>query len=70
MARKADETRLESLQQAIESHPGQRPSFFASLLGCSREAVSRMLVTLNDRGVLYYEDERNGVWPFETKMVS
>ena len=65
MTRKADSSRLESLKVAIESNPGQRAGFLARLLDWRREEVSRALTTLNDRGVLFSEDKRGGLWPFK-----
>lgn len=67
MARKADQSQLEYLKREIEQHPGQRPGFFARLLGWRREEVNRALTTLNDSGVLLWEDEKGGLWPFESK---
>jgi len=64
MPRQADTTRLSTLRQAIETHSGERASFFARLLDLPRETISRMLVTLNDNGVLLYEDEQGKLWPF------
>ena len=64
MARKADQARLISLKVAVESSPGKRAGFFARLLGWRQEEVSRALTTLNDRGVLFSEDEKGGLWPF------
>lgn len=65
MARRANERELARLEQAINAHPGQRSGFFARLLGCSREKVNRQLTTLNDRGVLLYEDEGGKLYRFE-----
>lgn len=67
MPRQANETHLADLQEAIETHPGQRPGFFSRLLNWPREEVSRKLVTLNDRGVLLWEDDQGGLWPFEER---
>ncbi len=64
MARQADQRQLEQLRQAIELHPGQRAGSVARLLNWSREKVNRGLVTLNDHGVLLYEDEHGRLWPF------
>lgn len=64
MSRKANPQGPTTLQQAISTHPGQRPGFFARLLGWPREKVNRTLVILNDRGIFLSEDERGGIWPF------
>ena len=58
MARHADQQQLEKLRQTIERSPGQCIGAIARLLNWSREKVTRGLVTLNDRGLLFYEDER------------
>jgi Mn-dependent DtxR family transcriptional regulator len=62
MARHADQQQLEELRQVIERSPGQRIGAVARLLNWSREKVTRGLVMLNDRGVLFYEDERGRLW--------
>jgi len=67
MARKANPLRLESLRVAVELNPGKRAGFLARLLEWRREEVNRALTTLNDRGVLFSEDERGGLWPFKSK---
>lgn len=64
MPRSADENRLEALRQAIETYPGQPVGFFARLLDWPHEVISRVLVSLNDSGVLLFEDEQGGIWPF------
>lgn len=64
MARKANEEELARLHQAIQSRPGRHSGFFARLFGCSREKVNRQLTTLNDRGVLLYEDDRGRLYTF------
>ena len=65
MARKADQKELERLARAIEQRPGKRGGFFARLLGCTREKVSRQLATLNDQNKLYFEDDDGGIYPFD-----
>ncbi|MBI5033531.1 MAG: hypothetical protein HZB51_23665 [Chloroflexi bacterium] len=65
MPRKANQARLENLQQAIAQHPGKRAGFFSRLFNWSREEVSRKLVTLNDRSILVSEDKHGGLWPFD-----
>ena len=65
MPRKANQVHLEALQKAIAQHPGKRAGFFSRLLNWSREEVSRKLVTMNDRGILFSEDRHGGLWPFD-----
>jgi hypothetical protein len=68
MPRKANPSHLDTLRKAIETHPGNRAGFFARLLDWHREEVNRKLVTLNDRGVLLWEDDRGGLWLFDKKI--
>jgi|YNPBryantNP2012_1023418.scaffolds.fasta_scaffold12748_2 DNA-binding IclR family transcriptional regulator len=70
MPRQANQTHLDMLSNAIAKHPGKRASFFARLLNWRREEVNRRLVTLNDRGVLLWEDERGGLWHFDKRSLS
>jgi DNA-binding IclR family transcriptional regulator len=67
MPRKANQAQLQVLQKAIETHPGKRAGFIARLLNWHREKVNRKLVTLNDRGVLLWEDDHGGLWLFDKK---
>ena len=64
MARRADQDELDRLARGIEGQPGRRRGFFARLFGCSREKVSRQLVSLNDQDRLYYEDDQGGLYRF------
>jgi len=66
MPRQANQNSLQNLKQAIEQNPGRRLSFFARLLQRSHEEVNRGLTSLNDRGVLLYEDEHGGLYPIES----
>ena len=67
MARHADQQQLEELRQAIERSPGQCIGAIARVLNWSREKVTRGLVTLSDRGVLFYEDERGRLWRYRNR---
>lgn len=69
MPRQADQTHLDALSKAIEMHPGKPAGFLARLLNWHREEVNRRLVTLNDKDVLLWEDERGGLWHFDKKSV-
>ncbi len=64
MARHADQQQLEELRQTIERSPGQCVGAIARLLNWSREKVTRGLVSLNDRGMLFYEDEHGRLWHY------
>ncbi|GAB4575787.1 MAG: hypothetical protein Kow0077_29000 [Anaerolineae bacterium] len=64
MARRTNPQRLEQVAQIIRNHPGLRPAQVARLLGLSREAVNRTLASLEQAGVLLYED--NGrLWVYD-----
>jgi hypothetical protein len=65
MPRQANQADLHALQNAIETHPGQRAGFFSRLLNWRREEVTRRLVSLNDQGVLLWEDDHGRLWPFD-----
>lgn len=67
MARHADQQHLDELRQVIERSPGQCIGAVARMLKWSREKVTRGLATLNDQGVLFYEDERGRLWPFQRR---
>lgn len=66
MARKADQDDLKKLDQAIRRQPGRKSGFWARKFNWSREKVSRHLTTLNDQGKYYFEDDRDGLYPFDT----
>lgn len=67
MARKPQDERLESIYNKVEEHPGEKPGFFARLLGLERSEVTRSLPALDDNGYLLYEDDKGGLWPFHRK---
>ena len=67
MARKADETRLKEVSKLFHLKPGRKAGEYARILGIHREDLSRVLVQLNDRGVLLSEDEKGRLWPFDKK---
>jgi DNA-binding IclR family transcriptional regulator len=64
MARPANYRRAEQIYRKIEEHPGKQAGFFARLLGLNRSEVTRILPTLQDKGLLISEDEKGGLWPF------
>jgi len=64
MARPANHDRAEEIYRKIEEHPGERPGFFARLLGLNRSEVTRILPALQDKGLLISEDDKGGLWPF------
>ena len=64
MARRYEDEKLERLFSAFKEYPGERPGFIARLLGWQRSAVIRALPALDNEGLLLYEDEHGGLWPF------
>ena len=49
---------------AVRREPGIRPGRVAQRLGIPRSSVMRALPALDDEGLLLYEDERGGLWPW------
>ena len=66
MARKANPNDLHKLNRAIYQNQGQKSGFFARRFGWSREKTNRHLVSLNDDGYLYFEDESGRLYPFDS----
>jgi hypothetical protein len=67
MGRKANQDRIKAAEKAIKANPGRRAGHYARQLGCHRETFNRVLVQLNDRGVLLSEDDRGRLWPFRRR---
>jgi Mn-dependent DtxR family transcriptional regulator len=65
MARKIDDAKLEEIYNAVEKNPGEKAGFIAQLLGLHRSEVTRSLPALDDKGLLIYEDEEGGLYPFK-----
>jgi hypothetical protein len=61
--------RFRQLAYVIRQSPGRRPGFFARLLGWRREEVNRALAHLDEEGVLLFEDDKGGLWPFDPDAV-
>ena len=64
MARKANESQIRQAAQLIHNQPGGRSANYANAMGCARETFNRLLVQLNDRGILFSEDPQGRLWPF------
>jgi Mn-dependent DtxR family transcriptional regulator len=62
--RHADKERLEVIWQAVEREPGIRAGKVAEKLGIPRSSVTRALPALDDEGLLLYEDQKGGLWPW------
>ncbi len=67
MARKTDDEKLESIYNSVKENPGKRAGFIARLLGLNRSEVTRSLPSLDDSGLLIYEDEKGGLHPFNNQ---
>lgn len=67
MARLPNREHLEQIYKAVEENPGQRPGAIARLLGLERSEVTRALPALEEKGLLMYEDDRGGLWPFRKR---
>ena len=67
MARKIDDEKLEEIYNAVEENPGERAGFIAQLLGLHRSEVTRSLPALDEKGLLIYEDEEGGLYPFKNQ---
>ena len=65
MARKADKNKLRKAINLFHKEPGQKSGTYARKLGIHREAFNRILVQLNDKDVLLYEDDEGKIWPFK-----
>jgi len=65
VARPTNHKRAEQIYHKIEEHPGKRPGFIARLLGINRSEVTRALPSLQDKGFLVSEDDKEGLWPFK-----
>ena len=57
--------RVHNIWQVVNEEPGLRPAQVAGELGIPRSSVTRALPALDDAGLLLYEDERGGLWPWE-----
>lgn len=64
MARKTNQARLDKAAQLLRSQPGCKSGEYARMLGCHRQTFTRLLVQLDNRGVLLSEDEQGRLWPF------
>jgi predicted ArsR family transcriptional regulator len=64
MARSQNTKRMEQIYRKIEEHPGKKAGFIAQILGLNRSEVTRVLPSLETKGLLISEDEKGGLWPF------
>jgi DNA-binding IclR family transcriptional regulator len=64
MARKPNPDRLQVAERLLEEQPGHLPAEYAQIMGCHRESFNRLLVQLDEKGFLLWEDEQGRLWPF------
>lgn len=64
MGRKSDAKRIEQIGKFVEDHPGCKPSDVARGLGVQPSSVTRSLPSVEESGILLYEDKKGGLWPF------
>ena len=65
MPRKANYLKLQKASSLLHRRPGKKPGTYARKLHMHKEAFNRLLVQLNDLGILFYEDEQGRIWPFK-----
>ncbi len=65
MPRKANEAKIARAAVLLKTRPGLRAGRYARMLGCHRESFNRLLVQLNDRDFLLFEDEKGRLWVFD-----
>ena len=68
MSRKANPSRLHQVARLIHEQPGYRSGEYARMLECHRESFNRLLTQLEERGVLFAEDEYGRLWPFDERV--
>lgn len=64
MARKNDDKKLESIYNKVQENPGKKAGFIARLLNVNRSEVTRSLPAMDEKGMLIYEDDEGGLYPF------
>ena len=64
MARKANPFRLQQVAQIIYEQPGHKSGEYARMMRTHRQTFNRLLVQLEDRGILFSEDDKGRLWPF------
>lgn len=61
------EVEFEEVKEVIEQHPGISIRELARRLGVAASTIVRRLPSLNDAGILLWEDDEGGLWPFDNK---
>lgn len=60
--KKVDE--FKETEEKIIEEPGLTPSELAQRLGVSPSTITRRLPSMNDAGILLYEDDKGRLWSF------
>lgn len=55
---------FEQMAELIEEQPGISASEIARRLGVSPSTITRRLPSMDEAGILLFEDEKGGLWPF------
>lgn len=58
------ELEFDDMNKLIEQNPGITAAQWAQKLGVANSTVTRRLPGLDEAGLLLYEDDRGGLWPF------
>jgi len=61
------EAEFEEVQQVIQEHPGISIRELARQLDVAPSTIARRLPSLEEAGILLWEDDNEGLWPFEEK---
>ena len=61
MSRKANQTNLDQLRDAIKAYPEHKPGWFARLLGRDNKSIMRALPQIEERGDLLMEDDNGRI---------
>ncbi len=64
MSRLTNHDRAIKIYRTIKQNPGRKAGFIARLLRLNRSEVTRSLPSLDEKGLLVYEDEKGGLYPF------
>jgi|GEM_PF-589179 len=58
-----------TMAEIIQQNPGISAREIARRLGVSPSTITRRLPSLNDAGILLYEDDGERLWPFDKKKL-
>lgn len=61
------EPELDEMNSLIEQHPGITAAELAQKLNVAKSTIGRRLPDMEEVGLLLYEDDKGGFWPFGKK---